>query len=372
MKTYTLEKSCSCGNLDLGVFFMEQHPIPQQISSYQFRLVGEMTLKQFFYVAGGAIIGLLIYASGLHPVLKWPLILFSLALGGALAFLPFQERNLSVWIFSFFRSVYAPTIHVWKKAQSNIYFKDDAVAPKDKGVVAPHGEAAMNKYLQKKPGESIAHVSSLENQEKDRLQKISGLLSQTGSAKATPTPTPVEAVQEPVPTIKNEVAVPSSVRPKIVVEEKIAKNTTPDNLKTRSVTPSFTESQESLKNVQTVQFSKDAAPPSLAHIPNTITGQVIDNDGKIVENAILEIKDIAGRSVRALRSNKAGHFITVTALQNGHYEIVTEKEGLAFEPLSFETKGEIIPPIAIKAKEGTKKPTNIDNLQNDKTINQYA
>ncbi|KKR52786.1 MAG: hypothetical protein UT88_C0021G0001, partial [Candidatus Woesebacteria bacterium GW2011_GWD2_40_19] len=38
---------------------MEQHPIPQNISSYQFRLVGDMTLKQFFQLAGGFLVGLI-------------------------------------------------------------------------------------------------------------------------------------------------------------------------------------------------------------------------------------------------------------------------------------------------------------------------
>jgi len=37
-----------------------EHPIPQQISAYQFRLVGDMTIKQFFQVAAGALIALLI------------------------------------------------------------------------------------------------------------------------------------------------------------------------------------------------------------------------------------------------------------------------------------------------------------------------
>ena len=40
----------------------------------------------------------------------------------------------------------------------------------------------------------------------------------------------------------------------------------------------------------------------------------------------------------------------VTSLANGKYEMTTEKEGLSFEPVTFEAKGEIIPPIAIWAK----------------------
>jgi hypothetical protein len=37
-------------------------------------------------------------------------------------------------------------------------------------------------------------------------------------------------------------------------------------------------------------------------------------------------------------------------LVNGDYKIITEKEDISFEPVSFTAKGEIIPSIAIKAK----------------------
>src|SRR3990170_3213482 len=97
---------------------MEQHPIPQQISSYQFRLVGDMTLKQFSQLAGGALISLLLYASPLHPFIKWPLIVLSFLFGVALAFLPIEDRPLSTWIFIFFRSIYSPTFFVWNKPTS--------------------------------------------------------------------------------------------------------------------------------------------------------------------------------------------------------------------------------------------------------------
>jgi hypothetical protein len=54
---------------------------------------------------------------------------------------------------------------------------------------------------------------------------------------------------------------------------------------------------------------------------------VVGPEGEIVESAILEIRDLAGRPARALRSNKVGHFMIVTALPNGQYDIITEKEG---------------------------------------------
>ena len=60
---------------------MEQHPIPQQISSYEFKLVGEMTLKQFGKAAGGIILALIVNSSHLVFFIKWPLV-FVFAAGG--------------------------------------------------------------------------------------------------------------------------------------------------------------------------------------------------------------------------------------------------------------------------------------------------
>src|SRR3989344_8952348 len=104
----------------------EQHPVPQQISSYQFRLVGDMTLKQFFQLAAGAVVGLIIYSLPLPGFFKWPLIAVVVIGGAAFAFLPIQDRPLEQWLVAFFRSIYAPTIFVWKKsAGPDSYFAVD-------------------------------------------------------------------------------------------------------------------------------------------------------------------------------------------------------------------------------------------------------
>jgi len=94
---------------------MEQHPIPQQISSYEFKLVGDMTLKQFGKAAGGIILAVLINTTALPVFIKWPLMLVLAAGGLALAFLPYQDRPLETWIGAFLRSVYSPTVFMYKK-----------------------------------------------------------------------------------------------------------------------------------------------------------------------------------------------------------------------------------------------------------------
>src|SRR3989344_2028881 len=109
---------------------MEQHPVPQHISSYEFKLVGDMTLKQFFQLAGGVVISLIIYASPTTPVIKWPLVLFFAGIGAALAFLPIQERPLSVWLLAFIRAVYSPTQYSFVPGQSEEVFRVGSNLPK--------------------------------------------------------------------------------------------------------------------------------------------------------------------------------------------------------------------------------------------------
>lgn len=338
----------------------QQHPIPQQIASYQFRLVGDMTLKQFFQVGGGALVSLLIYATGLHPFIKWPLILFSFGLGAALAFMPLEERPLSTWIFSFFKSIYSPTVFIWEKREKHpVYFQEEAPIPKDTGIATPHGEMVMEEYLQKRPEEKEDVLSKFENQEITFLSRVTNLLKGVTTITQPKPKVPTEEKKEEEKKEEDKkLEVPDNApvsiaskgfRPKVVVEEKPLQETVSQKPKetTSDVAPTLTE--EAIK-AQQAQFSPEAAPPNPPTIPNTVVGQVMDMDGKIIEGAILEIRDMAGRPVRALRSNKLGHFMIVTSLSNGQYDIITEKEGYEFDPITFEAKGDIIPPIAIRAK----------------------
>lgn len=95
---------------------MEQHPVPQNVTTFQFRLVGDMTLKQFGYLAGGVIIAYICYKLPLPFFFTWPLT-FVAALGGfGLAFVPVEERPMDVWVTSFVKNIYSPTQFLWQKA----------------------------------------------------------------------------------------------------------------------------------------------------------------------------------------------------------------------------------------------------------------
>src|SRR3989338_4380812 len=40
---------------------MDAHPVPQDVNSFQFRLIGDMTIKQFTYLASGLGIAYMLY-----------------------------------------------------------------------------------------------------------------------------------------------------------------------------------------------------------------------------------------------------------------------------------------------------------------------
>ncbi len=96
---------------------VQQHPIPQDVTNYKFRLVGDMTLKQFLQLAVGIVLGLAFWSSPLPFFFKYPLSILCVGIGIGMAFVPIEGRPLDQWLIAFFRSVYSPTIYTWKQEE---------------------------------------------------------------------------------------------------------------------------------------------------------------------------------------------------------------------------------------------------------------
>lgn len=287
---------------------MEQHPIPQQISSYEFRLIGSMTLKQFFKLAGGAIVAFIFYSSHLPFLIKWPLIFGSAGFGAALAFLPVNERPLETYIIAFLKSVFSPTIYLWQKQPAQIDLLDASF--KEDQEEEEEEEPIISKAPQLKE-----FLASLPKKE----------LSQTTPAPKAKTAPKPQRVKEEKETKKETTA---AAKPEIKIDLPRPNPPKP------TAKPEFGE----------------IPMPTPPKIPNIIVGMVTDPQGKIIEDAIVEIQDAAGNPVRALRTNRLGQFRTATPLANGEYLLFTEKEGYQFDILKLKAEGKIIPPIKIKAK----------------------
>lgn len=102
----------------------EAHPIPQNVTDFEFHLVGDMTIKQFGYLASGIGAAYLTFAllSSVVPLLAYPLIIIFAGSGAALAFLPIQDRPLDHWLVAYFKAIFQPTKRSYK---SKLITKED-------------------------------------------------------------------------------------------------------------------------------------------------------------------------------------------------------------------------------------------------------
>jgi hypothetical protein len=308
---------------------IQQHRIPQNISSYEFRLVGDMTLKQFGYLASGAIVGLFFYSLPLPTFIKGILISLSGFFGFAFAFLPIEERPLSTWIIAFFRAIFSPTQFVWKKSPSLPEIFEPIPAQPLIYKAPPPDREKVFQYLETLS--PTKKYQSLDKAEEEFLQKISGLFPKTTPLKTIPIQPQVFFKETKISSPPQPPQEPKKPASKIPIEAILF----PQKPRRKSVK---------------AQTSKTLPIPIQPEKPNIVSGMVLNKNGEIIEGAILEIRNSQGIAVRALKTNKLGQFIIATPLENGVYEIETEKDGFNFDIINIEAKGEIIPPIEIRAK----------------------
>ncbi len=281
---------------------MKQHPVPQHISSYRFRLVGEMTLEQFAKVAAGCIIALVFYALPLPGLIKWLFIIISASTGAMLAFVPFEGRPIEVWIVSFIKSIYSPTEYVWQKTA--IEFPFTKIKKKTDSLAEQPPQKETTRSLSVKELALIQALSDNKSfysqEELNQTQQLLALFQSTATTNQPP------------------------VKEYSLVKEPPKKE---------------------------AKFSQDLPFPNAPDQPNILVGMVIDKNNKIVEGAIIEIKDGNNETVRAMRTNKLGQFRTVSPLPDGQYQINTEGLNLRFDIIKIQLNGEIVQPIEIRENE---------------------
>lgn len=319
---------------------MDQHPVPQNIASYEFRLIGDMTLKQFAQLAAGAILGLLIYALPISSLFKWPLIIIFGFSGFAFAFLPLNERPLSTWVLAFFKAVFTPTQFIWRKTPQKPEMFEPIIfqTPLNKQAKYTADKKTLNQYLATLPYSE--NKNPLDQQEESFLKEIGNLFQLVHPFQPTPALQPKMAFSfNPPPKINYQ---PIQDKPKPMPSQPPKSSSSPVVLPQRVGRPR--------KPIFEAKINPALLIPTPPTRPNIIVGMVLDSEGKIIDGAILEIRNTQDIPLRALKTSKLGQFLIVTPLENGMYEIETEKEGYQFDIIKIEVKGEIIQPIEIRAK----------------------
>ncbi|MBI4137367.1 PrgI family protein [Candidatus Roizmanbacteria bacterium] len=275
---------------------MDQHPVPRNVTGFEFQLIGFMTLKQFFYLLFAAGLAL-VFWKGPFGILSVPLALGVLLLGVAFAFLPVQERPMEIWLKNFIVSIYSPTEYIWKQ---------ERIVPE---YLKPARAVAPKKAKPKQD------VESLHQDARDKLQQYLQTIKETETHSAD----------------KQETSVLTQMTSYI------------NDPSLESVRPATTVSQETTQTKHTDPLA----------LPVGIVAGTVRAHQTPLADILIHVNNTSGETVRMLKTNAAGQFHSQLELGPGTYQFVTEDPNsqYTFKQYSFRIDDQPLHPWLISPVE---------------------
>lgn len=320
---------------------MDSHPIPQNVTSFQFHLIGDMTLKQFIYLAMGAGSAYLVFVflSPTYPLVAWPLIITSTLLGISFAFLPIASRPLDLWVIAFLRAVYSPTKRVWQK-NGRDYKSEPLFKGRMMSFFPPPSQPTPPPDLPTK--DELDKTVELARQAQNLQFKIIQSQRALNQVKSQPQAADINKVITDLNILVSQAS---------VVRQQLDAVTNPESIQeapkvVAAVPPTHLKERVKIIIPQKIKQTQVA----LTTFPNVINGVIKDKGGTYLEGVVAVIYDKEGLPVRALKTNKLGQFSGSTPLPNGTYTLELEKDNFSFDVLQIELNGEVLPPLLITPK----------------------
>ncbi len=176
----------------------KQHAVPQNIMDVEFKLIGDLTMRQFAYLMVFGGLAWLCF-SVLSGIFRIPLALFFALLGLGLAFFSIADRGLDQWIVNFLRSMYSPSQMIWRRelnVPSIFLYQNLAVVKHELVTLAPtSSRRKLEEYLEYQ--NKTPKIDRLDIQEAEYIKKVRDAFM--GEVRVAPAPSPYVsvAVQEP-------------------------------------------------------------------------------------------------------------------------------------------------------------------------------
>ena len=153
---------------------MEQHPVPQHIASFEFKLFGNLTIRQFVTLAIPMSIATLIFFSPGPNIIRFPFTILFGGLGLFAALVPIQGRPFDKWIVAFTRAVLSPTQRVWVKEAKipqflNIVTYEPKTSQAPPEPITFQDRQRLSEYLRSLPKST---VSPLDVKEQKAVEKL--------------------------------------------------------------------------------------------------------------------------------------------------------------------------------------------------------
>lgn len=99
---------------------MDNHPIPQDVTGFQFKLIGNMTVKQFGYLAAGGVMAVIFYYIPIFIFIKIIFVPFFILTGVAFAFFPIEGRPLDMMVTHFIKALLSPNQYLYSKVGAKL------------------------------------------------------------------------------------------------------------------------------------------------------------------------------------------------------------------------------------------------------------
>lgn len=177
---------------------MQEHPIPRQITTFEFKLIGELTIKQFGFLAFGAAVSVMLFF--LVPKFFYLNFLFAavpaiFAIG--FAFVPVNDRPMDIYVKNLIRRLFSPTQYFYRKNNSppKILLGLE-LPPREVLLQYVKAQQSLNEYLEKKPKtEATDNVAQISKDLENKKQSLQALInSPSPISSPSPSPSPIGKV----------------------------------------------------------------------------------------------------------------------------------------------------------------------------------
>ena len=380
---------------------MDNHPIPQDITGFQFKLIGDMTIKQFAYLATGSVLAWIAFSLPISFFIKLPFVTIFLVFGTSFAFFSIEGRAVDTMVINFIKAAFSPTQYIYQKVSLNlsqnaqspqnvsfdsgVSLKTTSSVPKDKldkkefdffNMLSQILGSSPSQTVQAPDDHSKPYIVTGYSEEKakkenpeEEIEKIEKAEEPKLQTLVQESQTLEQRLQEAKELEKKEEGSASyeNAHQKVLELEKLLNDTVSQkqnleqeiiNLKRQLANqtsevfrPSIATEPKQTKNVRIIpkELGKSAGLPIASEFPNVISGILKDPRGNPLPNILVEVKDMDGNPVRAFKTNALGQFSASTPLVNGSYTIAFEDSSASnkFDTVAFEASGNIILPIEV-------------------------
>ncbi|MDO8461132.1 MAG: PrgI family protein [bacterium] len=300
---------------------MENHPIPQDITSFQFKIIGNMTIRQFAYLATGSILAWIFFSLPIFFAIKFFFVAFFFLFGVFLAFIPISGRPLDAMISRFVKALFIPNQYIYQKTAAAKALPQPAISL----------------------SQPLPTVPLVRGQTEENLQKEAAILEKELEAAKSNEANKQQTPQKDEAHKKTEL-LEQQLQDVLLQKQQLEKQLTE---LTRNL--ELHKQNSGIKPVVKTTNSQAVKAPPAHEAPNIITGIVKDPRGNIISNILIEVKDHEGNPVRAFKTNSLGQFASATPLTNGTYTLTFDdpRNIHKFENIELIAKGEDIPLITV-------------------------